>query len=285
MSGIDWTHCKMQELDSDVKDNDDVALAKAKERRWCKVEKKHQEEEQRRREEEAKHRREVEEAEAECKRREAEQKEHEEMPRKATEANKKRQREEVEARSSVACGSGMCCMRCTRAGVPCEFTNNGNKRQTTCDRCAAVREKCEWPEMYAPRARKGKGKEVPTSPRQGEKKKCVQKAKVQEVNEVEIIGESSLGPDQAGFHWTGSRLQAQRESTQQRSRASTEGVDAGVKEGQEGPGEICGRGRHLWHAGGVCWRVDREEVDEGEIDEELARLQEDMAENPMSPNK
>ncbi|KAF9230562.1 hypothetical protein BU15DRAFT_69090 [Melanogaster broomeanus] len=175
MSGVDWAHFKTPELDSDIEDDNEIVMAKAEERRGAKLRRNAMKtkREKHRREEEEKHLREEQEAEAERKRREEEQRQREEAQRKAAEANKKRQREEVEAGSSVARGSGMCCVRCARAGVPCEFTNDGNKRRTACDRCAAQREKCEWPEMHAPGTGKGKAKakELPTSPRQGKKKK------------------------------------------------------------------------------------------------------------------
>ncbi|KAF9232759.1 hypothetical protein BU15DRAFT_67179 [Melanogaster broomeanus] len=288
MSGIDWTRCKMQELNSDVEDNDDVALAKAKEHRRCKVEKKcweheerhlWEEEEQCHQEEEERHLWEEQEAEAERKRQE-ELRECEEVQRKAAEATKKRQREEGEASSSGARAPGICCLCCAQAGVPCEFTNDGNKRRTVCDWCAAQREKCEWPEMHMPRAGKGKGKgrEVPTSPRQGEKKKRVCKAKAQDDDEVEIVGESRLG---AGPSWIsldrlvmaikemsdrlGELAQAQRESTQvhwesmQASRKARRALEAFVDEAT-----ICGMPEES------ADESSEEEVDEGEINEELA---------------
>ncbi|KAF9236157.1 hypothetical protein BU15DRAFT_77259 [Melanogaster broomeanus] len=76
MPGVDWAHLKTPELDSDIEDNDETAMAKAKERRRHKVEKKRceetrlREEEKRRREEEEKRLRE--EQEAELRRQEAE---------------------------------------------------------------------------------------------------------------------------------------------------------------------------------------------------------------------
>ncbi|KAF9236805.1 hypothetical protein BU15DRAFT_63733 [Melanogaster broomeanus] len=51
-TGIDWAHLKTPKLDSDIEDNDDVAAAKAKERRRCKVEKKCREDEEKRAQEE-----------------------------------------------------------------------------------------------------------------------------------------------------------------------------------------------------------------------------------------
>ncbi|KAF9232459.1 hypothetical protein BU15DRAFT_67437 [Melanogaster broomeanus] len=301
MSGIDWTRLKTQELDSDVEDNDEVALAKAKERRRRKVEKKRREDEERRlREEEEQRRREEEERrlreeeEAELRKREEEQRQREEAQRKATEANKKRQREEVEAGSSVARGPGMCCVRCAKAGVSCEFTNDGNKRRTACDRCANMREKCEWPEMHAPGVAKGKGKEVPTSPRQGEKKKRVCKAKTQDYDEVEIVGErmAGAGPSRVSLdrlvmaieemsERLGELAQAHRESTEahrestEASRKARRALEAFVDEAA-----ICGAPEE------VCEEsTDEEEVDEQELDEDLAGLDEELAENPMSPPK
>ncbi|KAF9244841.1 hypothetical protein BU15DRAFT_59036, partial [Melanogaster broomeanus] len=203
MPGIDWARLKTPELNSDIEDNDDVAAAKAKERRRRKVEKKRREDEEKRvREEEEKRRREEEERrrreeeEAELKKREEEQrKAAEEAQRKAAEANKKRQRDEGEAGPSAVPVSEPWCIRCAGVGVTCKFINDGNKRRTACKRCAAMREKCEWPEMdmSGPGKDKGKGKQVPTSPRQGEKKKRVRKAKVQKDDEVEIVGERMAG--------------------------------------------------------------------------------------------
>ncbi|KAF9241748.1 hypothetical protein BU15DRAFT_60651 [Melanogaster broomeanus] len=189
---IDWTRLKTPELDSDIEDNDDVAAAKAKERRRRKVEKKRcEDEEKRAREEEEKRRREEEEQ----RRREEVERKLEEVQRKAAEANKKRQRDEGEAGPSAVPVSEPWCIRCAGTGVTCEFINDGNKRRTACKRCAAMREKCEWPEMdmSGPGKDKGKGKQVPTSPRQGEKKKRVRKAKAQVNDEVEIVGERMAG--------------------------------------------------------------------------------------------
>ncbi|KAF9241753.1 hypothetical protein BU15DRAFT_60656 [Melanogaster broomeanus] len=255
-----------------------------------------EEAEKRRREEEEKRLREEQEAETERKRREEEQRQREEAQRKDAEANKKRQREEVEAGSSVARGSGMCCVRCARAGVPCEFTNDGNKRRTACDRCAAQREKCEWPEMYAPGAAKGKGKakEVPTSPRQGERKKRVCKTKVQDDDEVEIVGErmAGAGPSRISLdrlveaieemsNRMSELAQAHRESTQafrestQVSRKARKALERFVDEAA-----LCGALEESEEESS-----DEEEVDEGELAEEMAGLEEDKVENPMSPPK
>ncbi|KAF9230438.1 hypothetical protein BU15DRAFT_83186 [Melanogaster broomeanus] len=275
MSGINWTRLKTQELDSDVEDNDEVALAKAKERRRRKVEKKRREDEERRlREEEEQRRREEEERrlreeeEAELRKREEEQRQREEAQRKATEANKKRQREEVEAGSSVARGLGMCCVRCAKAGVSCEFTNDGNKRRTACDRCAAQREKCEWPEMHAPGIGKGKAKanEVPTSPRQGEKKKRVHRL----VLAIEEMSDrmSELAQAQREL------MESQRESTRVSRRVARALEDLVDEAACFGASEEFSEEES-----------EEEEVAEGELDEEMAGLQEDMAENPMSPPK
>ncbi|KAF9231072.1 hypothetical protein BU15DRAFT_82858 [Melanogaster broomeanus] len=290
-SGIDWTRFKMPDLDSDIEDNDEVAAAKAKEHRWHKVEKKcredeekrlREEEEQRRREEAERRRRE--EAEAELRKQEEEQRKREEAQRVATKASKKRQREEAEAGSSVIHGSGMCCVRCAKA----------------CDRCSYMKEKCEWPEVSAPGPAKGKGKEVPTSPRQGEKKKCVCKAKVQKDDEVEIVGErmAGAGPSRVSLDRLvtaieelsdrmGEMAQAQRESTQahwqltqvhwestQASRKARRAFEIFVDEAA-----ICGMPEESPE------ESEEEEVDGEEIDEELAGLEEDVVENPMSPPK
>ncbi|KAF9232064.1 hypothetical protein BU15DRAFT_67799 [Melanogaster broomeanus] len=199
-AGVDWARINMPKLKSDIKDSDKIVMAKAKECHQHKVEKKCQEDEEQHlweeeeqccQEEEAKCCQEAEKA--ELRKREEEQRQCKEVQRKAAEATKKRQREEAEAGSSIVCGSGMCCMCCTKVGILCEFTNDGNKRQTACNWCAITREKCEWLEMHAPRAAKAKGKQVPTSPRQGEKKKHVHKAKPQEDDEVEIIRERMAG--------------------------------------------------------------------------------------------
>ncbi|KAF9236438.1 hypothetical protein BU15DRAFT_77015 [Melanogaster broomeanus] len=305
MPGIDWARLKTPELDSDIEDNDDVAAAKAKERRRCKVEKKRQEdeekrvreeeekrrreeEEQRRREEEEQRRREEverrrrEEEEAELRKREEEQKKREEAQRKATEANKKRQRDEGKAGPSAVPVSEPWCIRCAGAGITCEFINDGNKRRTACKRCTGMREKCEWPEMdmSGPGKDKGKGKQVPTLPRQGEKKKRVRKAKVLKDDEVEIVRErmAKAGPSRVSLdreltqaHWQST--QAHWESTQA-SRKARRAFEIFVDEAA-----ICGAPEESPE------ESEPEEVDEGEIDEELVGLEEDKAENPMSPPK
>ncbi|KAF9232763.1 hypothetical protein BU15DRAFT_67182 [Melanogaster broomeanus] len=285
-SGVDWTRFKTPELDSDIDDNDEVATAKAKERRRRKVEKKRcedeerrlqEEEEKRRQEEEEKRRREEE---AELRKREEEQRAHEEVQKKAAEANKKRMREEAEAGSSAARGPRTChCLRCARAGVPCVVTTDGNKRRKACDRCSHMKEK------------KGKAREVPMSPRQGEKKKRVHKAKVQDDDKVEIVGEkrSGAGPSRISLDQLvmaieemsdrmGELTQAHRESTQVHrestlaSRKARRAFEVFVDEAT-----ICGVPEES------ASESEEEEVDEGEIDEEIAGLEEDVAENPMSP--
>ncbi|KAF9236156.1 hypothetical protein BU15DRAFT_77258 [Melanogaster broomeanus] len=190
----------------------------------------------------------------------------------------------------------MCCVHCTKAGVSCEFTNNGNKRQTACDRCAAQREKCEWPEMHAPGIGKGKAKanEVPMSPRQGEKKKRVRKAKVQDDDEVEIVGERTAGAGSSrvlldrlvlAIEEMSDRMselaQAQRESTESQrestrvsrrvARALEDLVDEAACFGM--PEEFLDES-----SGG-------EEADEEELREDLAGLEKELAESPMSPPK
>ncbi|KAF9235167.1 hypothetical protein BU15DRAFT_78262 [Melanogaster broomeanus] len=307
MPGVDWARLKTPELDSDIEDNDETAMAKARERRRRKVEKKRREDEEKRlwKEEEERRREEEErlgeEQEAELRRQEEEQRRREEAERKAAEANKKRQREEVEAGPSVAREFGTCCLHCARAGVPCEFTNNGNKRRTACDRCAAQREKCEWPEMHAPGAGEGKAKakEVPMSPRQGEKKKRVRKAKAQDDDEVEIVGEIELNqstltpaismlslpelyPDLAGEDPDLTELtQAHRESTEaQRESSRVSRRVARALEDLVDEAACFGASEEFSEE-----ESEEEEVAEGELDEEMAGLQEDMAENPMSPPK
>ncbi|KAF9231073.1 hypothetical protein BU15DRAFT_82859 [Melanogaster broomeanus] len=317
MPGIDWARLKTPELDSDIEDNDKVAAAKAKERRRRKVEKKRREDEEKRaREEEEKRRREEEERrrreeEAELRKREEEQRKREEEQRKreeAAEASKKRQRDEGGAGPSAIPVSEPWCIRCAGAGVTCEFINDGNKRRTACKRCAGMREKCEWPEMdmSGPGKDKGKGKQVPTSPRQGEKKKWVRKAKVQD-DEVEIVGErmAGAGPSRISLDRLivaieelsgrmGELAQAQRESTQAHwdstqahwestqahrestlaSRKARKALEMFVDEAA-----ICGAPEESPE------ESEEEEVDGEEIDEELAGLREDVAENPMSPPK
>ncbi|KAF9230929.1 hypothetical protein BU15DRAFT_83014 [Melanogaster broomeanus] len=297
MSGIDWTCFKTPELDSDIEDNDKVVAAKAKERRRRKVEKKCQEDEEKRlQEEEEKRRREEaercqreeeekcrrEEEEAELRKREEEQSKREEAQRKAAEANKKRQRDKGEAGPSAVPVAEPWCIHCAGAGVTCEFINNGNKGRTACKRCAGMREKCE-------------------------KKKRVRKAKVQKDDEVEIVGErmARAGPSRVSLDQLvaaieelsgrmGELAQAQRESTQahwestqahwESTQAHRESTLASRKARRAfeifvDEAAICGAPEESPE------ESEEEEVDEGEIDEELAGLEEDKAENPMSPPK
>ncbi|KAF9233950.1 hypothetical protein BU15DRAFT_79604 [Melanogaster broomeanus] len=203
------------------------------------------------------------------------------------EANKKRQREETEAGSGGAWVPGICCVRCAKAGVLCEVTTDGNKQRKACNRCACMREKCEWLEVNMSRAGKGKSREVPTSPHQGEKKKQVHKVKVQD-NEVEIVGEnrSGAGPSRGSLDRLvmaieemsdrmGELAQVHRESMQvhwESTQASRKARRAFVDEAA-----ICGALEE------PASKSEEEEVDEGEIDEDMAGLEEDVAENPMSP--
>ncbi|KAF9232600.1 hypothetical protein BU15DRAFT_81058 [Melanogaster broomeanus] len=322
MPGIDWARLKTPELDSDIEDNDDVTAAKAKEHCWRKVEKKHQEDEEKRvREEEEKRRREEEEQcrweeverrrreeeEAKLRKHEEEQKKREEAQRKATEANKKRQRDKGEAGPSAVLVSEPWCIRCTGAGITCKFINDRNKRHAACKRCVGMREKCEWPEMdmSGPGKDKGKGKQVPMLPHQGEKKKRVCKAKVPKDDEVEIVGErmAQAGPSRVSLDRLvlakycqsieelsdrmGELVQAQRESTQahwQSTQVHWESTQASRKARRAfkifmDEAAICGTPEESPE------ELEPEEVDEGEIDEELVGLEEDKVENPMSPPK
>ncbi|KAF9230990.1 hypothetical protein BU15DRAFT_82946 [Melanogaster broomeanus] len=136
-----------------------------------------------------------------------------------------------------------------------------------------MREKCEWPEMHAPGAGKGMGKG--------------REAKVQDDNEVEIVRESRSG---VGPSWIsldrlvmaieemsdrlGELVQAQRELTQA-SRKARRALEAFVDEAV-----ICGVPEEFCEES-----TDKEEVDEQELDEDLAGLDEELVENPMSPPK
>ncbi|KAF9232802.1 hypothetical protein BU15DRAFT_80816 [Melanogaster broomeanus] len=291
MSGVDWARFKTPELDSDIEDDDEIAMAKAKERCRRKVEKKHHEDEEWRLQEEAEKRRREEEE-----KRLREKQEKRLREKQEVEAERKRQREEVEAGSSVARGSGMCCVCCARAGVPCEFTNDGNKRRTACDRCAAQREKCEWPEMHAPGIGKGKAKanEVPTSPRQGEKRKRVRKVKVQDDDEVEIVGErmAGAGPSRVSLDRLVLAIEEMLDRMSELAQAQRESTEA-QRESSRVSRRVARALEDLVDEA-ACFGVpeefseeesEEEEVAEGELDEEMAGLQEDMAENPMSPPK
>ena len=70
------------------------------------------------------------------------------------------------------------CVRCAKARAKCE--RSGGKRQRACDRCAGLKEKCEWLEVGGTGVEKGKGKElekpVIVSPRGGEKRERTKKA-------------------------------------------------------------------------------------------------------------
>jgi len=87
------------------------------------------------------------------------------------------------------------CVRCAHIGVPC-MRDAENPRQRACICCASMKEKCEWPEVEGSGSGtgKGKGKAVATSPRAGEKKKCVKKSVAKIDNDVEIV----VGPSGSG---------------------------------------------------------------------------------------
>ncbi|KAF9235371.1 hypothetical protein BU15DRAFT_64894 [Melanogaster broomeanus] len=210
---VNWACIKTPELESDIEDDDVVVADKAKECRRCKVEKKRREDEARQvweeeekccqEEEEERHKWEEEERHrqeevAEARRREAEQREHEESERLVAEANKKRQREGVEARPSTAHASGF------------------------------------WLALPA--------RLLPTAIK-GEKKKRARKAKTQDDDEVEIVGESRprAGPSRPSLDrlvmaieemsdWLAEMAQAQRESTEASLRA-TKALEFLVDEG------------------------------------------------------
>ncbi|KAF9232057.1 hypothetical protein BU15DRAFT_81661 [Melanogaster broomeanus] len=274
MSGMDWA------LEKKRREDEETQLWEEEEKRCCKEEEKHLREEQ----------------EAELRRQEEEQRQREETQRKAAEATKKRQREEVAAGSSVACGPGMCCVRCARASVPCEFTNDGNKRRTACDRCAAQREKCEWPEMHAPRTGKGKAKatEVPTSPRQGEKKKRVRKTKAQDDDEVEIVGEvrARAGPSRISLDWLVMVIEDMSEWMSELTQAHRESTEAQRESSQVSRRVVRALEDLVDEA--ACFGTpeefseeesEEEEVAEGELDEEMAGLQEEHGGEPHESSK
>ena len=89
------------------------------------------------------------------------------------------------------------CVQCARTGADCR-QDPKNKCQCTCMQCVRHKEKCKWLEVVGLVSgsgsgdMKGKGKEVATSPRAGEKKKCVQKSAAKVVNsDVEIVAKPS----------------------------------------------------------------------------------------------
>ncbi|KAF9232760.1 hypothetical protein BU15DRAFT_80873 [Melanogaster broomeanus] len=315
MPGIDWARLKTPELDSDIEDNDDVAAAKAKNaaapggggeaspERRSEPGGGEKRARRRRRNVAGKEKRGVDE-----KRRRSSWKREEEQRRPR--GHKEEQRDEGEAGPSavpVAEPWCICATKRQKARKRAEFINDGNKRRTACKRCAGMREKCEWPEMdmSRPGKDKGKGKQVPTSPRQGEKKKRVRKAKVQKDDEVEIVGErmAGAGPSRVSLDRLvaaieelsgrmGELAQAQRESTQahwdstqahwESTQAHRESTLASRKARKAfeifvDEAAICGAPEESPE------ESEEEEVDGEEIDEELAGLEEDVAENPMSP--
>ena len=79
-------------------------------------------------------------------------------------------------------------MCCAKARAKCE--RSGGKRQRACDRCAGLKEKCEWSEVGGTGVGKGKGKEpekpVIASPRGGEKCKRRKKVAAKDDNDDKI---------------------------------------------------------------------------------------------------
>ncbi|KAF9235198.1 hypothetical protein BU15DRAFT_78213 [Melanogaster broomeanus] len=116
--------------------------------------------------------------------------------------------------------------------------------------------------MHAPGAGKGKGKEVPMLPCQGEKKKRSHKAKAQDDDEVEIVGERMAGARPSWILLD--RLVMARRNLE---TFVDEAAFFGAPEESEEES------------------TDEEEVAGEELDEELAGLWEDMADNPMSPKR
>ena len=77
------------------------------------------------------------------------------------------------------------CVCCVKAKAKCE--RSGRKHQRACDRCAGLKEKCEWLEAGGTRVGKGKGKElempVIASPHSGKKRKRMKKAAAKDDND------------------------------------------------------------------------------------------------------
>ncbi|KAF9235522.1 hypothetical protein BU15DRAFT_77927 [Melanogaster broomeanus] len=290
MSGIDWTRFKTPELESDVEDNDEIALAKAKERRRRKVEKKHREDEERRLQEEAEKRRREEEEqrrreeaerrrrdeeEAELRKRGEEQREHEETQRKAAEAPTRRDR-------GRRLGPGQRCPRVrdvvTVFAAPglesrAKFTNDGNKRRTACDRCAAQEGEVRMARDARARDRKreGQGQRSPNvASVKARRRNEYARTKAQDDDEVEIVGESRSGAGPSRAHRESTEAQRESSRVSRRvARALEDLVDEAACFGA--PEEFIDES-----SGG-------EEADEEELREDLAGLEKELAESPMSP--
>ena len=100
-------------------------------------------------------------------------------------------------------------MCCAKARAKCE--RSGGKRQHACDRCAGLKEKCEWPEAGGTRVGKGKGKEpeklVIASTWGGEKRKRTKKVAAKDNDndndEIEEVAGLSKGKGKERA-WSGS---------------------------------------------------------------------------------
>ncbi|KAF9235507.1 hypothetical protein BU15DRAFT_77914 [Melanogaster broomeanus] len=250
------------------------------------------EEEERRREEEERLR---EEQEAELRRQEEEQRRREEAERKAAEANKKRQREEVEAGPNVLISPAavFAAPGWSPVRVYQRWKQEADRMSTAAQHKgrSANGQRCTrpGPEKGRPRPKKSQRRRV-----KAEKKKRVRKAKAQDDDEVEIVGESrsGAGPSRVsldrlvmaieGMSDRMSELtQAHRESTEaQRESSRVSRRVARALEDLVDEAACFGASEEFSEE-----ESEEEEVAEGELDEEMARLQEDMAENPMSPPK
>ncbi|KAF9242785.1 hypothetical protein BU15DRAFT_72441 [Melanogaster broomeanus] len=277
MPGVDWAHLKTPELDSDIEDNDETAMTKAKERSPAQEEKRRCEEEEKRLQEEQ---------EAELRRQEEEQRQHARRRRGRPLRPQKRGRgRRLQPGQVLPAGQECVAFICARASVSCEFTNNGNKRRTTCRLvCGTEGEVRMAGDACAPGLEKARPR--PT------KSQC---------RRINIVGESrsGAGPSRVSLDCLvvaieemsdrmGELVQAHRESTQvhwESTQAHWESTQASRKARRAfeifmDEAAICGAPEESSEE-----ESEEEEVAEGELDEEMAGLQEDMAENPMSPPK
>ncbi|KIM52956.1 hypothetical protein SCLCIDRAFT_32235 [Scleroderma citrinum Foug A] len=228
-----------------------------------------------------------------------------------TDVSKKRAREEPEAGPSgsgeaEAGGTRARCMHCVKAKAKCK--RSGRKHQHACDRCAGLKEKCEWPEAGGTGVGKGKGKEpeklVIASPHSGEKHKRTKKAAAKDNNnnnEIEQVAGPLKGKGKE-------RARSRSRSGSGDNNRIVQGLDrlvVAVEKLTEGVRIMTAAHKSVYHAGVITEQIlheyklflapefegeeweSKEEVNQVEVEAEVEELECEMVEagDPGLPKK
>ena len=105
--------------------------------------------------------------------------------------------------------------------------------------CVRHKEKCEWPEVVGSGDVKGKGKAVATSPRAGEKKKCIKKLATKVIDsDVEIVTKPSDASGSGSSHALLQRMDRLILAVENLAEAQWYRCKSRTRNGAQGPGWI-----------------------------------------------